>query len=81
MPIEIIKTTNYELEQKEEEHTKEEAKNIAVERAKEILDKQVENKENILNTYINYKETDTEAEAQVIYEVLEDIGTKDKIVF
>ena len=81
LPIEIIKITNYELEQKQEEHTKEEAKNIAVERAKEVLDKQVENKENILNTYINYKETDNEVEAQVIYEVLEDIGTKDKIVF
>jgi len=81
LPIEIIKTTNYELKEIEEKHTKEEAKNIAVQRAKEELDKQLENKESILNTYINYKEDENQIEAQVIYEVLEEIGTKEKIVF
>ncbi len=81
LPIEIIKITNYELEEKEEEHTLEEAKEIAIQRAKESLDKQIADKENILNTYINYKENNNEVEVQVIYEVLEDIGTKDKIVF
>lgn len=81
LPIEIIKTTNYELGDVEEEYTKDEAKNIAIQKAKEILDEQIENKENILNTYINYKEDENQIEAQVIYEVLEEIGTKEKIVF
>ena len=38
-------------------------------------------KENIVNTYINYYQTEEIVEAQVIYEVLEEIGTKEKIVF
>ena len=81
MPIEIIKKTNYELEDEEKTYGKEEAKQEAVTRAKQILDEQIENKENILNTYINYQETEDYIEAEVIYEVLEEIGTKEKIVF
>ena len=42
---------------------------------------QITNNENILNTYINYNETDEFIEVEVIYEVLEEIGTKEKIVF
>ena len=81
LPLEIIKKTNYELEEKVVEYTKEEAKNIAIERAKNNLNNQITNQENIQNTYINYNETDTFVEVQVIYEVLEEIGTKEKIVF
>lgn len=81
LPIEILKKTNYELEDKEITYTKEEAKNEAINRAKKILDEKVEDKENILNTYINYNETEEYIETQVIYEVLEEIGTKEKIVF
>ena len=65
----------------EEEYSVDSAKNIVVANAKAKLEKQIENKENILNTYINYNETENYVEAQVIYEVLEEIGTKEKIVF
>ena len=81
LPIEIIKKTNYELEEKEITYNIEQAKQKAVEIAKEKLDKQIEKNENILNTYISYNETEEYIEAQVIYEVLEEIGTKEKIVF
>ena len=81
LPIEIIKKTNYELEEKEITYNIEQAKQKAVEIAKEKLDKQIEENENILNTYISYNETEEYIEAQVIYEVLEEIGTKEKIVF
>lgn len=81
LPIEIIKTTNYEQIEKTTQYTEEEAKRIAVEQAKQKLDEQIENKENITNTYINYEQTDEFIEAEVIYEVLEEIGTKEKIVF
>lgn len=81
LPIEIIKKTNYELVDEEISYEKEEAKQEAVTRAKQILEEQIENKENILNTYINYQETEDYIEAEVIYEVLEEIGTKEKIVF
>ena len=81
LPVEFIKKTNNELEEKQIEYTIESAKEQAVARAKEKLEEQIEKKENILNTYINYNETQEYVEAQVIYEVLEEIGTKEKIVF
>lgn len=81
LPIELQKKTNYELEEKEVTYTKQQAKEKAINQAREKLEEQIEEKENILNTYINYYETEEYIEAQVIYEVLEEIGTKEKIVF
>lgn len=81
LPIEILKNTNYELVENQVVYTKEEAKNQAVEEAKKQLEEQIEEKETILNTYFNYQETEEYVEAQVTYEVLEKIGTKEKIVF
>ena len=81
LPIEILKNTNYEYVQNDVEYSKEEAKQIGIEMAKNKLDEQIENKGNIVNTYINYNETDDFVEIEVIYEVLEEIGTKEKIVF
>lgn len=81
LPIEVSKITNYEVKEEPIEYSIEEARQIAQQKAKEILDGQIAKKENILNTYINYKQTDNVIEAEVIYEVLEEIGTKEKIVF
>lgn len=81
LPIEIVKITNKELVEETVQYSKEEAKTKATENAKKLLDEKIENKENLLNTYINYNETDEYVEAQLIYEVLEEIGTKEKIVF
>lgn len=81
LPVEIIKNTNYEYTKKNVEYTKEQAKQLGEEKAKKVLEEQVQNKENILNTYINYNETEEFVETEVIYEVLEEIGTKEKIVF
>ena len=81
MPIETIKKTNYELIEETVSYTKEQAKEQAVNRAKQKLEAQIGQKENIVNVYINYQETEEFIEAQVIYEVLEEIGTKEKIVF
>ena len=81
LPIQIEKKTNYELTIQNKQNTVEEAKEKAVENAKKVLDEQIKDKENIVNTYINYDQTEEIVEAQVIYEVLEEIGTKEKIVF
>ena len=81
LPVEFIKNTNNELVEKQVQHTVESAKQKATENAKAKLEEQIENKENIVNTYINYNEKQDYIEAQVIYEVLEEIGTKEKIVF
>ena len=81
MPIEFIKKINNELQEKQIEYTIDDAKQEAVTKAKKILEEQIENKKNILNTYINYNQKQDYLEAQVIYEVLEEIGTKEKIIF
>ena len=81
LPIQIVKNTNYELTFENVEYTVEEAKRIGEEKAKETLKNDIQNKEDILNTYINYNETPESVEVEVIYEVLEEIGAKEKIVF
>ena len=81
LPIEIIKHSCYEYVEISQKYSIEEAKQIGENKVKDTLDKQIENKEKIVNSYINYNETDTYVETEVIYEVLEEIGTKEKIVF
>ena len=81
LPIEMVKTIYKEYKDTEIEYTLEEAKNIGIERAKEKLDAQIENTNNITDEQINVKENNDFVEVEVIYEVEEDIGTKEKIVF
>ena len=81
LPIEIIKITNKEYTNVEIIRSKEEAKQLAIEKAREILDSQIQNKENVLNEQINTYEDATYVEVEVIYEVKENIETKEKIVF
>lgn len=81
LPIEIIKKTNFEYKEESLEYSKEDAKEIGIKKAQQTLEKQVQNKEDIVNTYINYNEQEEFIEVEVIYEVLEEIGTKEKIVF
>ncbi len=81
LPIQIVKNTNYELTFENVEYSAEEAKKIGEEKAKEALKNSIQNKEDILNTYINYNETPESVEVEVIYEILEEIGAKEKIVF
>ena len=81
LPIGIVKTTYKEYQNIEITHTTEEAKTIGIERAKDKLNAQVENTNNITDEQINVKENAEFVEVEVIYEVKENIGTKEKIVF
>lgn len=81
LPIELLKKTNFEYKEKSIEYSKEEAKEIGIKKAQEALNNQVQNKDHIVNTYINYNEQEEFIEVEVTYEVLEEIGTKEKIVF
>ena len=82
MPIELIKTTNTEVNITDITYSMEEAKNIGIENAKNKLNEQIEDLNNILlSTQINTNTTNEYIEVEVTYEVLEDIGTKEKIVF
>lgn len=81
LPIEVLKKTNSEYVEKNIEYSKEEAREIGIKKAQEALEEQLQNNKNIVNTYINSNENDEFIEVEVIYEVLEEIGTKEKIVF
>ena len=67
--------------QKTEKHTEEEAKNIAQKKAEDKLNEQITNSEDIKNKTVNVVTTNEYVEVEVIYEVLENIGTEEKIVF
>ena len=78
-PIEFCKTTYKEVEEKEITYTIDEAKQILKNKLEEELKKEIANQENIVNTQVNYKEEEQEVTVEVIYEVLENIGTNEKI--
>lgn len=80
-PIEFCKTTYKELETKKITYTVEEAKQILQTKLQEELEKEISNTNNIVNTQVNYKEENQQVTVEVIYEVLENIGTNEKIVF
>ena len=81
LPISIIKTTYKEKKEAQKTYTVEEAKNIGIKELEEELDKEIENKDNIVNKNINTYEQADGVEVYVTYEVLENIGTNEKIVF
>lgn len=80
LPIEIIENENLEKQKVQVTYDKNEAKEIGITNLKGKLEEQIENKNNISNIYVNTNETDEYIEVEVIYEVLENIGTKEKIL-
>ena len=81
LPISIVKTTHKEQEKVEKTYTVEEAKNIGIKQLEEKLDGKIENKDNIVNKNINTYEQADGVLVYVTYEVLENIGTNEKIAF
>lgn len=80
-PIEFTKTTYKELEKIEVTYTEEEAKSILTKKLEEELKEQIQDEEKIVNTQINTKLDGENVEVELIYEVLENIGTNEKILF
>ena len=81
LPISLIKTTNKEVKEEQKKYTVEEAKQLGIEELQKELDNEIEDKEKIVNKIINTYEKDDGIEVYVTYEVLENIGTNEKIVF
>ena len=81
LPIKIIKTTNYEYENIDVKYTEEELKSIAIKKLEEELKEEIEKEEKIINKQVNVYGNNEYLEVEVIYEVLEDIGTQEKILF
>lgn len=80
LPITLGISTYCELEEKEKTYTKEEAKVILIEKLKSELYEEIENKDAIQDIKVNTNEEDASVEVEVIYEVLESIGTEEKII-
>ena len=81
LPIELIKITNTEKIEEKITYGIEEAKQIGIDKASEKIEKELPNKENILQKYENSYAGEDYVDVEVTYEVLENIGTKEKIVF
>ena len=81
LPAGLTVINNYEVVNNDVVYTKEEAKQIGINKSKEELDKIINNKKNLLNTYINEYSGEGFIDIEVIYELNEIIGTKEKIVF
>lgn len=81
LPISFVKKINKEQEKVQKKYSLEEAKTVGIKELQEELDKEIENKDNIVNKNINTYEQEDGVNIYVTYEVLENIGTNEKIVF
>lgn len=81
LPIEWEKTINYEYEEKEVTYTEEELIEMTTSKLQEELQNQIQDKEAIVNKQINTYKSEGYIEVEVIYEVIEKIGTEEKIIF
>ena len=80
LPIGIVEYTYKEYEEKLVIHTIDEAKQIGIDRAAEELKEELESKE-ILDMQVSIKQEVDYVEVEVTYEVEENIGIEEKIVF
>ena len=81
LPIEFIKITNIEKIEDKIIYGIEDARQIGIQKASEKIEKQLNNEQEILQKYVNTYVNSDFVEVEVTYEVLENIGTKEKIVF
>lgn len=81
LPISIQKTTYKEVEEKQKTYSIEEAKDVGIQQLQEELEKEIQDKESIVGKNINTYEKEGSIDVYVTYEVLENIGTNEKIVF
>ena len=79
LPIEIIKKENYEKKYEAVQYSKDELKKKSINELEEELNKQINEERNILNRYVNIKENNEFIDIELVYEVLESVGTKEKI--
>ena len=78
LPFSIIEYTNYEMRDTQIEYSLQEAKELAIKQAEDKVKSQIEDEEKILDTHVTVTQKEWKVEAEVICEVLEDIGTKEK---
>ncbi len=81
LPISIIKTTNKEIKEEVKQYKPEQLKQLGIDELQKQLDSEIEDKNRIVNKIVNTYEKEEGIEVYLTYEVLENIGTNEKIVF
>lgn len=81
LPIELTKIINNEIIDEEKVYTKEELEKIAKEELSEQILKEFEDVPTIVNEQFNVRAEAEYIECELIYEVLENVGTEEKIVY
>lgn len=81
LPISVIKIINKEQKLVDKTYSIEEAKELGTQELEQELMEEIKDIEKIVNKNINVKENNDSIEITVTYEVLENIGTNEKIVF
>ena len=81
LPISIIKTTNKETTKVEQNYSYNEALEVGKKELEQEIENEIKNKENILNKTVNTYKNSEYVEISMTYEVLENIGTNEKIEF
>jgi len=81
LPIEIYKTINSEYTIQDVTYTEEELIAKTVQKIEEEIESSLPNKNNIIDKQINTYKAEGYIEIEVIYEVLENIGVEDRIIF
>ena len=79
LPISIIKQTNNEQTIEKVNYSKDEAIQKGIKELENELEEKIKNKENILQKNVNKYEREDGIEVHLTYEVLENIGTEEKI--
>lgn len=81
LPIEVKKATNYEYCEKSVTYTEEELTDITASKLEEELNSEIKDNTQIVNKQINTYKNEGYIDVEVIYEVIEKIGTEEKIIF
>jgi len=81
LPIELIKTVNQEIKLEEKIYSLEEAIEIGRNTLEKEFEKEKITLKKVINKQINTKEDDNNIEIELIYEVIEKIGSEEKIIF
>ena len=81
LPIELIKVENYETKIEEKTYSVNELKEMNIEKMEDKLKEEIGIEKKVVNKQMNIKEETTHIEIEIIYEVVENIGTEEKIMF
>ena len=81
LPIEIVEITFQEKAKALRTYSKDEVVKILTQKIGDELKQEIEDENKIINQQTNIKEEDNSVEVEVIYEVIEMIGTKEKLIF